>query len=269
MSEPTDGTRVWLTRVSLAAGVAFTATAEYQLARTLGAVPPVAAMLPLSIDAYVVAALRWFRPLDIALSLALMGAAQVAAHLLDAHVMTVNIPMVVVVSLLVPVSIWRTHALARNTDAVPETSDRDLSVDAPQVSVERVPEPPRVRPAAPVPAVLEAVPAAVQLLPIVARPDVHQPTPVLAAEQTRTRPEVHAEYVPDPVLDEAEEPEGELTPHGIGLAAEHFKYLLVVGKYPTIRAIKDGLGVGQSRATELQAALKEGVEKLAREQVRS
>ncbi|MFH8369175.1 hypothetical protein [Streptomyces sp. NPDC018031] len=109
-----DATREWLTRISLAAGIAFTATAEYELARTLGAEKPIAVMLPLAIDAYVVAALRWFRPLDIALSLTLMGAAQVAAHLLDAEVVQVDIPMVVVVSLLVPVAIWRTHALARD-----------------------------------------------------------------------------------------------------------------------------------------------------------
>ncbi|MCZ4099861.1 hypothetical protein [Streptomyces sp. H39-C1] len=117
-----DQTRVWLTRLSLGAGIAFTASAEYQLARTLGASPAVATMLPVAIDAYVVAALRWFRSADIALSLALMGAAQVAAHLLDAHVMAVNVPMVVIVSLLVPVAIWRTHALARRKEPTEEFS---------------------------------------------------------------------------------------------------------------------------------------------------
>jgi hypothetical protein len=91
-----DATRVWLRRLSLAAGIAFTATAEYDLACSLGAHPAIAVMLPLAIDAYVIAALRWFRAFDITLSLALMGAAQVAAHLLDAHVMKVNIPMVVI-----------------------------------------------------------------------------------------------------------------------------------------------------------------------------
>lgn len=107
--------RTWLTRLSLGAGVAFTASAEYQLARTLGADQAIAAMLPVAVDAYVIAALRWFRAFDIALSLSLMGATQISAHLLDARVMRVNIPMVVVISLLVPVAIWRTHALARRT----------------------------------------------------------------------------------------------------------------------------------------------------------
>ncbi|MFJ2631079.1 hypothetical protein ACIO6U_03820 [Streptomyces sp. NPDC087422] len=103
----------WLTRLSLLAGVAFTATAEYRLARALGATEAIAGMLPVAVDAYVVAALQYFKRADIALSLLLMSAAQVAAHLLDAGVMAVNVPMVVIVSLLVPVAIWRTHALAR------------------------------------------------------------------------------------------------------------------------------------------------------------
>ncbi|MFE6487544.1 hypothetical protein ACFVGN_32065 [Streptomyces sp. NPDC057757] len=113
-----DPMRTFLTRLSLAAGIAFTAHAEFDLARSLGADPVIAVMLPVSIDAYVVAALRWFKALDVTLSLALMGAAQVAAHLLDARVMEVNIPMVVVVSLLVPVALWRTHALARSETTV-------------------------------------------------------------------------------------------------------------------------------------------------------
>lgn len=123
-----DPMRTWLTRASIAAGVIFTATAEYRLAYELGASMLVAAMLPLAIDCYVIAALRWYKAFDIALSLSLMGAAQVAAHLLDAGVVAVNIPMVVVVSLLVPVSIWRTHALAR-----------PASVPAPVVSVSDTP----------------------------------------------------------------------------------------------------------------------------------
>lgn len=136
-----DPMRVWLTRLSLGAGIAFTATAEYQLASKLGASPVIAAMLPLAIDAYVVAALRWFRAFDIALSLALMGAAQVAAHLLDADLIEVDILLVTIVSLLVPTSIWRTHALARPK---PETSGIPDTAEPPAVTVERAPAPPTV-----------------------------------------------------------------------------------------------------------------------------
>jgi len=146
----------WLANVSLAAGVVFTATAEYSLARRLGAQQPVAVMLPVAIDAYAIAALKRFRAFDIALSLLLMCAAQVSAHLLDSHVMPVNGWLVVVVSLLVPVAIWRTHALARGEHDVPA---KPVTAERPEpITVERVPD---------------------------AHPQL--PTPVLAVEETRTR----------------------------------------------------------------------------------
>lgn len=49
-----------LAHTSLAAGVVFTATAEYSLARKMGAMEAVAVMLPVAIDAYAVAALKRF-----------------------------------------------------------------------------------------------------------------------------------------------------------------------------------------------------------------
>ncbi|WP_406128318.1 hypothetical protein OHQ89_42695 [Streptomyces canus] len=156
----------WLAHVSLAAGVVFTATAEYSLARRLGAQEPVAVMLPVAIDAYAIAALKRFRAFDIALSLLLMCAAQVSAHLLDSHVMPVNGWLVVVVSLLVPAAIWRTHALARDEQPTPaETEGPDVIQPLPVATVERVPEAPRELPA-----------------------------PVLAADEPRTRVSV---AVPD------------------------------------------------------------------------
>lgn len=125
----------WVRRGSLAAGIAFTATAEYELARRLGAKAPIAVMLPVALDCYVVAALRWFRPFDIALSLTLMGAAQVAAHALEAGVIKVSLDLVTVVSLLVPISLWRTHALARQTprDATPPATVPPVPEQTPSV----------------------------------------------------------------------------------------------------------------------------------------
>lgn len=131
----TNNIGTWVRRGSLAAGIAYTATAEYELARRLGAAIPVAVMLPLAIDFYLIAALRWFRTFDIALSLTLMGAAQVAAHALEAGVMRVSLDMVTVVSLLVPVAIWRTHALARQTprDATPPATVPPVPEQTPDV----------------------------------------------------------------------------------------------------------------------------------------
>ncbi|MFD6172057.1 hypothetical protein [Streptomyces coeruleorubidus] len=133
------------------------------------------------------------------------------------------------------------------------------------VAVEAYPEP------------TNAVPEGARLLPIVARPEPQtyrldhfarryvpveqpvEPPAVLAAEAPRTRAEVHAEYVPEPVPDE---PEGNpaqadpLTELGLGWAAEQFKAELLAGDMPSIRAIKDRLHVGQNRAKEIQDGFK-------------
>lgn len=229
-----DPMRKWLTRLSLAAGIAFTAHAEYDLARTLGADPAIAAMLPVAIDAYVVAALRWFRGFDITLSLALMGAAQIAAHMLDAKVMTVNIPMVIVVSLLVPVAIWRTHALARG--------EHDVPVEASTVA-----EPAPVEPVA-VPATVERVPEAYPAIE----------TAVLAAEEPRTRAVVRAEYVPDPVPEDDDEPV--VTPDPLlPKAKTRFADVLAAKDVPGVRTLRSEYGIGQARAQRIRDELKEAL----------
>ncbi|MFI2367281.1 hypothetical protein [Streptomyces sp. NPDC018833] len=254
-----DPMRTWLTRLSLAAGVAFTAHAEYDLARTLGADPWIAAMLPVAVDAYVVAALRWFRGFDITLSLSLMGAAQVAAHLLDAKVMTVNIPMVVIVSLLVPVAIWRTHALARSEHAVPAAPAPVPAAPAPvpaapapvPVEVQRVPEPPETYPA-----IAKPVPAAPEQTPVDHFADSCKVTPVLAAEEPRTRTEVHAEYVPDPVPEDDDE--HVLDPDPLVAESRHvFAHMLTQGEVPGVRVLRARHGIGQPRAQRIRDALKE------------
>ncbi|MFH8410734.1 hypothetical protein ACH4FX_39075 [Streptomyces sp. NPDC018019] len=138
-----------LVAVSLAAGVGFTAYAEYQLARAIGAAVPVAVLLPLAIDVYVVAAIRRSRGRDIALSLVLMGTAQIAAHMLEARVATVSVPLVAAVSLLVPLVIWRVHTLAGPaTTAVPVPAREAVPVPgdgkseaAVRVTVEQQPVP--------------------------------------------------------------------------------------------------------------------------------
>ena len=211
----------WLANVSLAAGVAFTATAEYSLARRLGAQEVVAVMLPVAIDAYAIAALKRFRAFDIFLSLALMCAAQVSAHLLDAHVMPVNGWLVAVVSLLVPVAIWRTHALARSEDDVPAEPDPEpVAEESPLVEVQRVPEPPA---AAPVQYALDSFRE--QLVPV----------PVLAAETPRTR-------VSAPVPDDDDAL--------VERVRADFN-----GRIPTYRELKDQYGIGQARARRIRAVL--------------
>jgi hypothetical protein len=125
----------------------------------------------------------------------------------------------------------------------------------------------------PYPAPSNAVPEGARLLPIVARPEPRQyrldsfreqmvpvePPAVLAAEAPRTRTEVHAEYVPEPVPDASEGNPAQadpLTEMGLGWAADQFKAELLAGDMPSIRAIKDRLHVGQNRAKEIQDGFK-------------
>ena len=112
MSETDDDTAgKRLVQVAVAAGVVWTAASEYALARTIGASEYVAPFLPVALDVYMVAAIRrgWKR--DLFGALAIMGCAQIAAHLLQARAIQVSVPLVTIVAMLVPISIWRPHAL--------------------------------------------------------------------------------------------------------------------------------------------------------------
>lgn len=260
----TDSTRTWIRRTSTAAGLAYTAIAEYELARRLGAQQPIAVMLPLSLDCYVIAALKWFRAFDVALSLILMCAAQVAAHALDAGVVKVSLELVTVVSVLVPVALWRTHALARGE------STHEVSAPDPEfvAAVERVPVPapappvPEVYPALTeaVPAVPAAVPPGVRLLPIVARPE---PVPVAPEPAVGVPvPEARPEDVPDWPLG----PDGE--PARLDLSAEEpdddpvYPDPLIPqvqadfgSEVPGVRRLKETYGIGQPRAQRIRDEL--------------
>lgn len=265
----TDQTRTWIRRTSTAAGLAYTAIAEYELARRLGAQEPIAVMLPLSLDCYVIAALKWFRAFDVALSLILMCAAQVAAHALDAGVVKVSLELVTVVSVLVPVALWRTHALARGEDA------HEVRTPEPEyaAAVERVPVPapvpsvPEVYPALAeaVPAVPLAVPEGARLLPIVARPDhvrgasqkvaeVPVPEPVPADEVHVPEEQVH------PALydlfvgrdKEPEEPEDEpVYPDPLIREVR----LAFPGEVPGVRRLRETYKIGQARAQRIRDEL--------------
>lgn len=125
----------------------------------------------------------------------------------------------------------------------------------------------------PVPDVPEAVPAGPRLLPIVARPERKQyefdsfkeqwvgaQNPgVLAAEQPRTRPEVHTEYVPDEPEDDGPEPEYEVPddspppPGEDTLTARAREYFH--DEVPSVRRIKDVFHVGQPRAQRIRDEL--------------
>ncbi|WP_406489003.1 hypothetical protein [Streptomyces phaeochromogenes] len=268
----TDSTRTWIRRTSTAAGLAYTAIAEYELARRLGAQQPIAVMLPLSLDCYVIAALKWFRAFDVALSLILMCAAQVAAHALDAGVVKVTLELVTVVSILVPVALWRTHALARGEDA------HEARTPEPEyaAAVERVPVPVAAPPVPEVyPALAEAVPAApaavppgVRLLPTAAPCGLPPLTPEPVAEVPVPEPvpadEVHVpeeQVHPDPLApydrldepdEEPEEPDDE-TPYPDPLIPQVRTDF--PDEMPGVRRLKESYGIGQVRAQRIRDEL--------------
>ncbi|MWA08783.1 hypothetical protein [Streptomyces sp. BA2] len=195
-SPPVGASRDYLVAISLIAGVGYTASAEYNLARAIGSPVPVAVLLPLALDVYVVAAIRRNRGRDIALSLLLMGVAQVSAHLLESRVVVVSVPLVVAVSLLIPLVIWRVHALAvlpqklqAKTGTAPGTE--------PAPTVERVPVPdaPPVPVAEPVLTLaasrpeLDAVPDSVPApVPVRPRRRTKNPTTKKSPRSTGTKP---------------------------------------------------------------------------------
>jgi hypothetical protein len=237
---------------AMAASIAVTAQGEWSLAVDCGYAPLVAAGLPVAIDAYAIRAMRAGR--EIFPPVLLMVATNAAAHLLHGGMLSVTPWLVVLVSAIAPVVLWRVHALLRHEGADPEPEP--VEYEAPPVA-ETQPEPVR-----PVPV---AVPEGARLLPTFeCRGELQRalrnerPALVPAAEHARTRPEVHAEYVPEPSGDD-----DPLTEAGLNDAAESFRAELLGGDLPPIREIKSRLRVGQTRAKEIQEAFRQALPQLA------
>lgn len=250
----------YLKWAALLAALVATASAEYELARQVGFNQWVAAAVPGALDIYTVRALRAHR--DVLAAVAAMIGVNAASHLVTAGLLPVDVPLVVAVSAIAPLVLWRVHRLADEHETPVDPTKLDVIQLETSTDLERVPEETpaiEVR----VPDVPEGVPAGVRLLPIIARPaealDVIQTHPVPAAEHVRTRPEVHAEYVPETDTDNPKY----ATDYGLGLAAEQFKGQLLDGRVPSIRDIKSKLSVGQGRAKEIQDAFREALPELA------
>ncbi|MFE6287698.1 hypothetical protein [Streptomyces sp. NPDC057877] len=94
---------------ALGAALAVTASAEYTLARACGFGPVVAAGVPAALDIYAVRALRVHR--DVLAVVVTMIAVNAASHLVTAGLLPVSVPLVVAVSAIAPLVLWRVHAL--------------------------------------------------------------------------------------------------------------------------------------------------------------
>lgn len=97
---------LWL---ALVAVLVVLASAEYQLARACGFGQYVAAGLPLSLDVYALAALRARR--DVLAVVAVLIGVNAASHLVEVGLLPVDVPLVVAVSAVAPLVLWRVHRL--------------------------------------------------------------------------------------------------------------------------------------------------------------
>ncbi|KWT62860.1 hypothetical protein ADL21_06345 [Streptomyces albus subsp. albus] len=256
---------------AMLACIAVTAHGEWSLAVDCGYDAVVGGGLPVAIDAYAIRAMRSGR--EIFPPVVLMVATNAAAHLLKGGMLDVSPWLVVAVSAIAPVVLWRVHAL-RRTPAAGYAEERPewegvRTEYVPPAEPEAYPQLPR-----PVP---EVVPDGVRTLPIVARPEPRptevpraEPVPALAAEAPRTRPEVHAEYVPGGVP-EPEDEEPERVPPGpdptdeeLRAVMDAFEAELSSGRVPGIRTIKARMGVGQPKAQDLQDGIRRVLEGSAR-----
>jgi hypothetical protein len=101
---------------ALAAAIVVTASAEYELSRACGFNEVVAGGVPAALDIYAVRALRARR--DVLAVVVAMIAVNAASHLVSAGLVPVNVPLVVAVSAIAPLVMWRVHAL-REEGSVP------------------------------------------------------------------------------------------------------------------------------------------------------
>ncbi|MGW3330271.1 hypothetical protein ACWDF9_06950 [Streptomyces rubiginosohelvolus] len=135
---------------ALAAVLVVLASAEYDLARACGFGKYVAAGVPAALDIYAIRALRAKR--DVLIVVAALVAVNAASHLVSAGLLPVDWPLVVAVSAIAPLVLWRVHRLSEPAAEPPE-----VVTSTAMTTVQPVTRP-----------VPEVVPAGVRPLPIVA-----------------------------------------------------------------------------------------------------
>ena len=242
---------------ALAAVLVVLASAEYQLAVACGFGPYVAAGVPAALDVYALAALRARR--DVLMVVVVLIAVNAASHLVEVGLLPVNVPLVVAVSAIAPLVLWRVHRLGEHDqehDPVPAVSAVPVAYPAPGVR----PDTPPVAPAAEAPALPVLGPfASLEQLPrTAAYPQVYP-----GAEQDEhdrvpdgvPGPDTETD-TPDtlplpPGYARADGAEDDLT----GQARTDFADLLADGRAPSIRSLRDTYSIGQPRAQRIQAEL--------------
>ncbi|GGV77479.1 hypothetical protein GCM10010294_45070 [Streptomyces griseoloalbus] len=137
---------------ALAAVLVVLASAEYQLAVACGFGQYVAAGVPAALDVYALAALRARR--DVLAVVCTLIAVNAASHLVEVGLLPVSVPLVVGVSAIAPLVLWRVHRLSEQqaeptAEPVPAPAE-PAELPAEPVTIERAPEPADAAPIAPV-----------------------------------------------------------------------------------------------------------------------
>ncbi len=148
---------------ALAAVLVVLASAEYQLAVACGFGTYVAAGVPAALDVYALAALRARR--DVLAVVLTLIAVNAASHLVEVGLLPVSVPLVVAVSAVAPLVLWRVHRLSEagvssetpaeviQMDHLSEPSSapaEPAELPTEPITVERAPEPADAVPVGPV-----------------------------------------------------------------------------------------------------------------------
>lgn len=139
--------------LSLAAVIVVTASAEYGLARVCGFGLYVAGAVPGALDIYAIKALRARR--DVAAVVVALIVVNALSHLVTTGLLPVSVTLVVAVSAIAPLVMWRVHALRAEPVAVPEPSTRPTE---PADVIQEVPAEPEQVPVPVAPAAMRGVP---------------------------------------------------------------------------------------------------------------
>ena len=135
---------------ALVAVLVVLASAEYRLAVACGFGQYVAAGVPAALDVYALAALRARR--DVFTVVVTLIAVNAASHLVEVGLLPVSVLLVVAVSAVAPLVLWRVHRLSEtapteefaSVEALPEPAPEPVPVSAEPaepITVERAPEP--------------------------------------------------------------------------------------------------------------------------------
>src|SRR5690606_4807061 len=159
----------WLCALALIAALIATASAEYELARAVGFGEFTAGCVPAALDVYALRAFAARRDVP-AVGVALI-VANALAHLVTSGALAVGIPLVIAVSAIAPLVLWRVKALSAPTtpltapQSAPDASPAVMPREASERPAETLTEVPRAKHSDPLLARAQEMRAAAGKLP--------------------------------------------------------------------------------------------------------